>query len=557
MDFKSIQWQLPLSYGAVAFLGAIALGAIMLWQLNNYYINLERENLGQNAKMVQDALRFVDIDKLPKEVLQAQVDSFAFFTRSQVQLSDLNQKLILESENQAELTNIFRYSSLPSELFENVLNTGAGDILLVETGVLPSSNWAPILESDVIKTPNNMDIATSVVGSLPLLLPHEAQSPEFFNSGEIFITGNNGNISVPVVSFSFLSAFDAVEQPVDLDINYASKESVQVPLHNMYGEQVGTIILSGGPAYGRQITKKVAQAWGVAGTLSVFVAALAGWVISRRVSSPLTILNKATNRMAAGDLTYRVCTEKNTIREFLDLGKAFNHMANQIEMTVKILRQFAVDAAHELKTPLTALRTNLELIQTEKDVKKIQIYASRAEGKILHLEKLMNGLLDLSRLETGSEIRMETININLLLMNRSEYFAAQAEQANVDYQLAIPEKPLYVLGEMDGLQQALDNLLENAIKFTPQGGLVRVSLVELKDNISIQIQDNGIGFSEIDHTRLFNRFYRGKNTGSFPGSGLGLAITKIIVDSHQGNLIAENLPSGGAKFTILLPKRLE
>jgi signal transduction histidine kinase len=288
----------------------------------------------------------------------------------------------------------------------------------------------------------------------------------------------------------------------------------------------------------------VARGWTIAGAISVILAAGVGWLISRRISAPLLALTNTTARMAEGDLAARATVASQD--EVGLLARSFNQMADQVEDTIVTLRRFVSDAAHEIHTPLTALRTNLELASDDKFVR-------RARAQVGRLEALTEGLLALSRIEAGEQAEGHTaVALTSLVQEVSELYASRAEQSGLTFDLALPETPVTIWGDEAQLCHALGNLLDNGIKFTPQGGAVSVELVQEREWAELSVEDTGIGIPEDDLPHLFSRFHRGRNAAAYPGSGLGLAIVKAIAESHDGQVAAENTAQG-ARFTLRLP----
>jgi two-component system sensor histidine kinase BaeS len=288
----------------------------------------------------------------------------------------------------------------------------------------------------------------------------------------------------------------------------------------------------------------VARGWTIAGAISVILAAGVGWIISRRISAPLLALANTTAQMAEGDLAARATVASRD--EVGLLARSFNQMADQVEDTVVTLRRFVSDAAHEIHTPLTALRTNLELAPDDK-------FVQRAQAQVGRLEALTEGLLALSRIEASKQAENHTaVALTSLVQEVSELYASRAEQSGLIFDLALPGTPVTVRGDEPQLRRVLDNLLDNGIKFTPQGGAVSVKLVREGEWAELSVEDTGIGIPEDDLPRLFSRFHRGRNAAAYPGSGLGLAIVKAIAESHGGRVAAENTAQG-ACFTLRLP----
>ena len=273
--------------------------------------------------------------------------------------------------------------------------------------------------------------------------------------------------------------------------------------------------------------------------------------MSLRMSKPLLSLTETTTRMAGGELSSRANINRKD--ELGQLASAFNEMAQRLEDTVLSLRRFVADAAHQLHTPLTALRTNLELMNSEDANSNAHALVERAQAQVDRLELLSNGLLDLSRIEANVEGRQNVpIDLVPVVRETGELFASRAEQAGLSCVLELPDGQVTIEGDEFDRRQALSNLLDNAIKFTPDDGEVTVALRREGEEVLMMVEDTGIGIPEDDLPHLFERFHRDRNSAAFPGSGLGLTIVKAIVDNHGGQLRVEN-KTRGARFSLILP----
>ncbi|UCC63234.1 MAG: HAMP domain-containing histidine kinase, partial [Anaerolineae bacterium] len=357
---------------------------------------------------------------------------------------------------------------------------------------------------------------------------------------------------------SYAYSTSVVGTPYGYDLNAEtpsqgsrSDQMVRQSFHDRGGALLGYVELSEGPAYGRQILNSVARGWALAGSVAVLLAALAGWMASRRITRPLLALTDVTGRMAGGDLSARADVKRQD--ELGLLARSFNQMAAQVEDTVGTLRRFVADAAHELHTPLTALRTNLELVADEQDRGQQRDYVDRAQMQVQRLATLTNILLDLSRLETAPAQQPQApVNLVDLLQETCELYASRAEQAGLTFSLDLPSDPVTISGAAAQMRQALGNLLDNAIKFTPQAGEIRVGLRREGEWAHLWVQDTGIGIPNADIPQLFSRFHRGGNASAYPGSGLGLAIVKAIVTAHRGHVAVQSTGQG-SRFSIEFP----
>jgi signal transduction histidine kinase len=282
--------------------------------------------------------------------------------------------------------------------------------------------------------------------------------------------------------------------------------------------------------------------------LAVLLAVLLGWYLSRRISAPVLALTAVTTRMAQGELSSRA--ELTSKDEFGQLAHSFNEMAEQVETTITTLHRFVSDAAHELHTPLTALRANLDLAAHEQDAASQHPFVERAQATVLRLETLTNNLLDLSRLEAQTEKEpAEPVDLAALVRQSAEIYASQAEQAGLPFTVQTPDEPARVWAYEKQVQRALNNLFDNACKFTPPGGAVAIHVQHEDGHVQLSVSDTGIGIPPDELPQVFNRFHRSRNVTGYSGSGLGLAIVKAIMEQQGGQVFVENR-APGTKFTL-------
>jgi signal transduction histidine kinase len=370
-------------------------------------------------------------------------------------------------------------------------------------------------------------------------------------SGEV-ISGT-APISQPVgVIMPVASSFYGLEMDVESEVSSTqrSTQKVEQLLQDQNGGLLGRVVVSEGPAYGSEIVASVARAWALASLIALVLAGGVGWLVSRRITAPVLRLTEVTTQMAQGDLSARVRTD--TQDEFGRLGRSFDQMAEQIEGLVSTLRRFVADAAHELNTPITVLQTDLELARTAPDEHERARLMERLAGQVERLHVLVRSLLDLSRLEGKAGLKQhERVDLTSLAQSVSEVYASRAEQAGLFFELKLPDEPITVTGDPAQLRSALENLLDNALKFTPSDGTVRLVLARQAQQVFLIVEDTGIGIPEDDLPLLFRRFHRGRNAAAYPGNGLGLAIVEQIARLHGGSVKAENL-APGVRFTLLL-----
>ena len=313
-------------------------------------------------------------------------------------------------------------------------------------------------------------------------------------------------------------------------------------------DQVGTLLItpndfagSGTPAgqFLASVNQSIFASAGIAGVLAL----LLGTILFFQITAPLRQLKNAAHAIAGGDLTRRVDIRSHD--EFGDLGQSFNHMADNLVKAEKQRHDMVADVAHELRTPLAVIRANLEGIRD--DVLPLDMqHINALYSESLLLNRLVDDLRLLSLAEAG-ELKMEHdwINFERLVGQVLERMSPQANQKDIHFESEIQENLPNVWGDADRLTQVLNNLLTNAMRYTPKGGKIRLSAGILPDEtgmIQVAITDMGSGIDPEILPYVFDRFYRAdkSRTRSSGGSGLGLAIVKQLVEAHGGNVAAES-----------------
>jgi signal transduction histidine kinase len=309
--------------------------------------------------------------------------------------------------------------------------------------------------------------------------------------------------------------------------------------------------LSEGPASGRDALVSAALAWSLAAALAVGLAALAGYLVAARIARPVVALTEASDRMAAGDLGARAPVAGGD--EVGRLGESFNGMATRVETTVTSLRRFVADAAHEIGTPLTALQADLELAERKASSDDERRLVDRALVQTARLADLSDNLLQLSRLEADDAgVERSSVDVAEVARELADAVASRAEQAGVELHLDIADAPLDVPIDRSRLQTVLANLLDNAVKFTPEGGSVKLSARPEGRTVLITVADTGVGIPADEQREIFERFHRARNVSAYPGNGLGLAIVKAAVE-RSGGQVSFISAETGTSFRVALP----
>jgi two-component system, OmpR family, phosphate regulon sensor histidine kinase PhoR len=221
----------------------------------------------------------------------------------------------------------------------------------------------------------------------------------------------------------------------------------------------------------------------------------------------------------------------------------------------RLKNEFVNTVSHDLRSPLTAILGYVDLLDRVGQVNDQQRdFIKRIQNSVQSITTLVNDLLELGRIEAGFDIQREAVSLNGVLRLALDTLGGQISEKKLNLHVALPEEIPPIRGNPIRLRQMLDNLIGNAIKYTPEGGEISISIEVQTDQDILRISDNGPGIPPNDQPHIFEKFYRASNVPKgVGGSGLGLAIVKSIIDNHQGRIWVDSLLGQGSTFTVVLP----
>lgn len=284
------------------------------------------------------------------------------------------------------------------------------------------------------------------------------------------------------------------------------------------------------------------------------LAFIVGAFLAQNALAPMDRITQTAHSIThSGDLTRRI-EQKQTQDEVGRLVSTFNEMLGRIEELFRAQQRFVADVSHELRTPLTAIRGNLDLLRrgAANDPKELDEALAALDSESERMMRLVTDLLLLARADEGIKIQKQLVELDTLLLD--VYRQARMMGNGVKVSLG-NEDQARVNGDPDRLKQVLFNLVDNAIKYTPSGGEVTLSLDRDAEWVRVSVADTGIGIPAEDLPKIFDRFYRVDRARSREkgGSGLGLAIANWIAEAHGGRIQVQSQVGKGSTFTVWLP----
>lgn len=285
----------------------------------------------------------------------------------------------------------------------------------------------------------------------------------------------------------------------------------------------------------------------------VAAGAVASWWLARSVTVPLVRLNRAVQDVTAGNLG--AVAEVQGQDEVAELARAFNTMTARLQAASTLRQRFLAGVAHELRTPLTVLQANLEgMLDGVIPLEREQVASLHEE--VERLTKLVGDLRDLTLLEAG-QLRLEraAVDANGVVRRSAARAAQQAADKDLAVRMELAENLPPLWADAVRLAQMVDNLLANAVHYTPAGGTITVSTTAASGGVCIRVADTGVGIAAEDLPHIFDHFYRAdraraKHTG---GTGLGLAVVRQLAAAHGGRVDVASTPGAGSVFTVFLP----
>jgi two-component system, OmpR family, sensor histidine kinase MprB len=279
--------------------------------------------------------------------------------------------------------------------------------------------------------------------------------------------------------------------------------------------------------------------------VGAIIAAVIARLAAGRVLHPVGRLTETVERIrATGDLSAPIETPGHD--EISRLGQAFAAMTAALDESVGAQRRLVADASHELRTPLTSLTTNLELLAERPDDPNAPALIAAALAEAGELRVLINDLVELAR-DGQASFHIEDVRLDLV----AERVAARAADRAPGLAYELDCRPTMVRGDPDALERAIGNLVDNALKWSPPDGRIRISAAAG----TVEVSDDGPGIPADDLPYIFDRFYRSATARALPGSGLGLAIVRRIADTHHGSVEAIPLQQG-VKFRLSMPETI-
>jgi signal transduction histidine kinase len=320
-------------------------------------------------------------------------------------------------------------------------------------------------------------------------------------------------------------------------------------------------VASGAQVYGgvrltvfnSDVEQQVRQMWlslGLVVIVAVGATAVVALAVARSVTRPIARLGEAAALIAGGDLSARARIA-DAPAELAELATTFDDMADRVEDLVESQRSFVADASHQLRTPLTALRLRLENLEADaagEELAAIEDVAVEVE----RLSLLIDQLLELSKEGAADTVPVDVVDV---VSQRFSLWEPVARERSIDFEISVDGSGCDAVALPGALEQVLDNLIDNALRYTPEGGEVTLSTSkENQGRCRIEVTDSGPGVPEADLDKLFHRFWRGDSDE--PGTGLGLAIVAHLVSRSHGNVSATNTQVGGLCVVVTLgPQR--
>lgn len=530
--FRSIRWQLVLSYVLLTLLVVSLVGTLTLSLIGKYVDRQAEAHLTSNAEAIARQAWPLMWPAVQQPELQELARTSAFLGNARVRILDVQQHVLADVR--------------PSDGDEYVWILPSLEWRQEAAGLLPAPLILAMLPRGQTSIPYPVDGSTGLLRQLPpdTTLTRVRRWDSLWGSRFVFY-------AVPEAA----SAAESLDRGVSL----RSQRTIVVAVGEADRPR-GYVEIGSAPDLGTEALRAARRALLLAAGGAMLFAIVVGLLVSGRLTAPLRALTVAAGHMSEGDLSARAPARGRG--EIGQLGRQFNLMAERLEASFAelaaerdALRHFIADASHELRTPITALKNFIELLQgaAADDPKARSEFLAESQVQIERLGWITGNLLDLSRLDAGLvSLDLTDCTAYELIQAATGPFVTLAREKGVALTIHLPAEPVAVRCDRQRVVLALSNLLDNAIKFVPPGGQVGVGAEADDQAIRLWVRDTGPGIDPEERPHLFERSHRGQGNGA--GLGLGLAIVKGIAQAHGGRVHVESTLGAGSLFTIELPR---
>lgn len=321
------------------------------------------------------------------------------------------------------------------------------------------------------------------------------------------------------------------------------------------GEIIGSVFATT-KSNGDSLVAVMLRIFIVCALMCLLVASCAIWHLTKSFVKPLKQMSTAAKKFAIGDFSYRVKITGDD--ELADLGRAFNDMADSLDVLESSRRSFVSNVSHELRTPMTSIGGFIDgILDGTIPKEKQEYYLNIVSSEIRRLSRLVVAMLNMSKIESGNfEMKPSNYDISDQIIHILLTFEQKIEDKNIEIQGLETLKPTYIVADTDMIYQVIYNIFDNAVKFANEGGYIRVSMIDSPNEVEVHIKNSGIGIKSEELTKVFERFYKVDKSRSLDakGAGLGLYIVKMMVEMHGGKIWAQSEDDESAEFIFKLPK---